>query len=164
MDLRLYLETPWPDASAPLHKPARNEMLLFFKYYDPAAETLKYVGHLFAPKAARMRDLFPFLRRKAGLPSDAPLQCYEEIKFEPSIMVDPISAGALLFSDAQLETGDIIAFQVVDQGGGGAAAAGGDEEAAGEEEQQQQRYRFPTVKDFLIYVRNRLMVRWGVGV
>lgn len=67
LDLRLYLETPWPDPSAPLKKPARNEMLLFFKYYDPKAETLAYVGHLYAPKAARMKDLFPVLRWACSL-------------------------------------------------------------------------------------------------
>jgi hypothetical protein len=145
MDLRLYLETPWPDPAGPLHKPGRNEMLLFFKHYDPEAEALRYVGHLFAPKAARMRDLFPNLRRMAGLPADAPLQCYEEIKWEPSVMVEAISGGALLFTNAQLETGDIIAFQV--EGGAGASA------------------RFPTVKDFLSYVRNRMLVGWvGWGV
>jgi hypothetical protein len=207
MDLRLYLETPWPDPAASLHKPQRNEILMFFKHYDPAAETLRYVGHLFAPKAARMKDLFPNLRKMAGLPADAPLQvrargargwsqrsagapfpsrgwvggcwaegnlralrvrlpvqgnhpshfthpilsphpppphdpqCYEEIKWEPSVMVEPISSSSLLFSNAQLETGDIVAFQVAD-----AAASSA---------------RFPTVKDFLSYVRNRLLVRRG---
>ena len=52
----------------------------------------------------------------AKLPADAPLQAYEEIKWEPSIMVDAISPGALLYSNAQLETGDIVCYQV---GGGG---------------------------------------------
>lgn len=70
------------------------------------------MGHLFAPKAARMRDLFGALRKLAKLPADAPLTCYEEIKWEPSVMVDAISPTALLMANAALETGDIIAFQV----------------------------------------------------
>ena len=90
LDLRLYLETPWPDPTASLHKPGRNEVLLFFKHYDPIAEELRYVGHLFAPKAARMKDLFPLLRQMGGLPPDVMLQAYEEIKWEPSVMVEPI--------------------------------------------------------------------------
>lgn len=35
MDLRLYLETPWPDPGGQLHKPSRTDMLLFFKFYNP---------------------------------------------------------------------------------------------------------------------------------
>ncbi len=145
MDLRLYLETPWPDPAASLHKPTRTEMLLFFKYYDPAAESLTYVGHLFAPKAARVKDLFVKLRKWAALPDDAPVQCYEEIKWEPSVMVEPLNAASLLYANAQLETGDIIAFQV----------DGGDADGS--------KHRFPTVKDFMSYVHNRLLVRGKRG-
>ena len=158
MDLRLYLETPWPDTSAPLHKPGKNEILLFFKFYDPDAESLRYVGHLFAPKAARLKDLFPMLRKLAGLAPDTPLACYEEVKWEPSVMVVFISPSSLLWSNAQLETGDNIAFQVGDgpgsaqppPAGKGAKAAAAAAAAAP---------RFPTATDFLSYVHNRLLVR-----
>ena len=145
MDLRLYLETPWPDPSKPLHKASRSEALLFFKFYDPATETLRYVGHLFAPKACRMSQLYPLLRSMAKLPADAPLACFEEIKWEPTVLVEPIAGDALLHAGAELETGDIVAFQVAES----AEAAAADT-----------RYRHPTVRDFLAYKRNALAVKF----
>ena len=49
MDLKLYLETPKhfsgsspPDL--PLHKLDKSQMLLFFKFYDPATQTLRCGG------------------------------------------------------------------------------------------------------------------------
>lgn len=40
----------------------------------------------------------------------APLQVYEEVKFEPSVMVDPLAPSVTL-AGAQLEDGDILVFQ-----------------------------------------------------
>jgi hypothetical protein len=53
MDLRLYLEIPWPPES-PVQHPSRSEINLFFKYYDPQAESLKYVGHRYVPKSLKV--------------------------------------------------------------------------------------------------------------
>lgn len=153
IDLRLYLETPWPEPSKPLPALNKNNILLFLKYYDAAAETLQYVGHLFAPRAARMRDLYPGLRKFAGLPADAPLAAFEEVKWEPSVMVELVAGDALLWQAAQLETGDIIAFQLAPDAAGGGAKGGKGAKAP----------RFPTVKEFLTYVHNRLVVRRGRG-
>jgi ICP0-binding domain of Ubiquitin-specific protease 7 len=53
MDLRLYLETPWPPGTE--LKPSRaNDITLFFKYYDPWSETLRYVGHKYVPRSIKV--------------------------------------------------------------------------------------------------------------
>lgn len=53
MDLRLYLEIPWPPES-PVQAPTRTDINLFFKYYDPQAESFKYVGHRYVPKNVKV--------------------------------------------------------------------------------------------------------------
>jgi hypothetical protein len=55
MDLRLYLELPWPQTAVLPKTPSRQDINLFFKYYDPLQETLKYVGHLYVPKTFQVR-------------------------------------------------------------------------------------------------------------
>jgi len=63
MDLRLYLELPWPQAAILPKAPSRQDINLFFKYYDPLKETLKYVGHLYGPKTFQVR---PSARRSGA--------------------------------------------------------------------------------------------------
>jgi hypothetical protein len=53
MDLRLYLEIPWPP-EAPVQAYSRHEINLFFKYYDPQDESLKYVGHRYVQKSLKV--------------------------------------------------------------------------------------------------------------
>jgi hypothetical protein len=50
MDLRLYMETSWPDAAGPLAQPRPNDILLFIKYYDPKKEELRFCGHMYVDK------------------------------------------------------------------------------------------------------------------
>ena len=50
MDLRLYMETPWPDAGAPVSQPKPNDILMFLKYYDPLKEELRFCGHMYVDK------------------------------------------------------------------------------------------------------------------
>ncbi|KAF6255465.1 hypothetical protein COO60DRAFT_1641474 [Scenedesmus sp. NREL 46B-D3] len=153
MDLRLYLEIPWP-AESPVQNPSRHEINLFFKYYDPQAESLKYVGHRYVPKSLKVSQIFPLMAQLAGLPPDTPLQAYEEVKWEPTVMICAIDPQATLHQQAQLESGDIICFQkaVPDLPPGHPAAAAADssglikaasdgmelDEGAAEQQQQQQ--------------------------
>ncbi|KAK9823704.1 hypothetical protein WJX72_004794 [[Myrmecia] bisecta] len=140
-DLRLYLEVPHAAQSptSPLLPISKNEILLFFKFYDPLTETLRYAGRGFAHKTTKVADMFPMLRKMAGLPEDAPLEAYEEIKFEPNVMCDQLQPKTTL-TTAQLEDGDIMCYQL----------ALAPEDAA--------KLRHPRVKDFLEYVRNRQVV------
>ncbi len=93
-----------------------------------------------------MQDLFPVLCSLAGMPTTTPLEAYEEIKFEPSVMVERIPNASLLATQAQLEDGDIVCFQ--------AALAG---------EEQEKGLRHPHVPQFFAYIRNRKLVGAGAA-
>lgn len=134
MDLRLYMETPWPDAGAPVSQPKPNDILMFLKYYDPLKEELRFCGHMYVDKTLMVRNLHPLLRLYAELPEDVPLEVYEEVKSEPTIIVDMLNPDQQLQKQpAQLEDGDILVFQI---------AMDLDEE---------EKYRFARVKEFLTY-------------
>ena len=123
--LRLYLEPvstrpatfelPPADAEAPddegypLLAPA--ELLLFFKFYEPACEQLSFVGTHVAANHHTLEDLLPVLRASNGLAADAELTVYEEVEFETSVRFEPIQAGKCL-KDCELQSGDIIVFQL----------------------------------------------------
>jgi ubiquitin carboxyl-terminal hydrolase 7 len=70
--------------------PARHQL------YDPVAETLSYIGRLFASPGARIGDLSPLVAPLAGLPPSAELLFFEEIKFEPSVMVEALDKKSTL--------------------------------------------------------------------
>jgi len=70
--VRLYLEeAPHPK---PLHTIERDELLLFFKLYDPHTQKLSFLGKCFAKKTNRLPDLMPFLTKLANFPEGIPLE------------------------------------------------------------------------------------------
>jgi len=136
-DLRLFLEPLQPNGE--LAKIEKNEILLFFKFYNPETEELSYVGCRFMHKNDRMSMMHGEMCKMAGLPVETPLLIYEEIKFEPSVMCERINSNSTLVV-LQLEPGDIICFQ---------RALGPEAEA---------KLRRPTVKSFLDFIRNRQII------
>jgi len=71
-EVRLYLEeAPHPK---PLHTIERDELLLFFKLYDPHTQKLSFLGKCFAKKTNRLPDLMPFLTKLANFPEGIPLE------------------------------------------------------------------------------------------
>lgn len=141
MDLKLYLESP-SETTGSLFKISKHDIFLFFKMYDPQTETLAYVGRFFAHKNTKLQELFPVMCKLAGFEEEVDLDCFEEIKFEPTVMCERIDKRHALSPQAQLEDGDIICFQKVLTA----------EEAA--------RYRHPYVKGYLEYIRNRRLVNF----
>ena len=133
--LRLYLEpvsTRSPQTAfepPPAHTVAPNdegypplmpgELLLFFKFYEPACEQLSFVGTHVAANHHTLEDLLPVLRASNGLAADAELTVYEEVHggctefeiFELRDSFEPIQAGKCL-KDCELQSGDIIVFQL----------------------------------------------------
>lgn len=90
-----------------------RQVLLFFKYYDPATRQIHYAGHHYALIKRPLADLVPVLLQRAGLGADTQLELYEEVK--PG-MIDTIE-----HIDKPLETileelmdGDIICYQKFD--------------------------------------------------
>ncbi|KAL5101396.1 hypothetical protein RYX36_005723 [Vicia faba] len=88
---------------APLKK-GDDDLLLFFKLYDPEKEELRYVGRLFVNPSVKLSEILTRLNKLAGYDPDEEIELYEEIQWKP---VDK----NLTFLENRLENGDIICFQ-----------------------------------------------------
>jgi len=60
---------------------SKNEVNLFFKYYEPATKTMSYCGHAYVDLRSVPSSLFPMLCERAGLPKGTKLLFYEVGKF-----------------------------------------------------------------------------------
>ncbi|KAI9157792.1 hypothetical protein LWI28_028181 [Acer negundo] len=139
-ELKLFLEVEIGQP-VPLPEKTKEEILLFFKLYDPLKEELRYAGRLLVKGTGKPVEILTKLNEMAGFGPDEEIDLYEEIKFEPTVMCEPIDKK-ITFSASQLEDGDIICFQKSSQ-------SGNDEQC-----------RYPDVPSFLDYVHNRLVVRF----
>ncbi|KAK2634511.1 hypothetical protein Ddye_029303 [Dipteronia dyeriana] len=142
-ELKLFLEVEIGQDLQPIPLPekTKEEILLFFKLYDPLKEELRYAGRLLVKGTGKPVEILTKLNEMAGFGPDEEIDLYEEIKFEPNVMCEPIDKK-ITFSASQLEDGDIICFQKSSQ-------SGNDEQC-----------RYPDVPSFLDYVHNRLVVRF----
>ncbi|KAF0919160.1 hypothetical protein E2562_028458 [Oryza meyeriana var. granulata] len=111
-ELKLFLEVALGQENHPIAAPpkTKDDILIFFKLYDPEKEELRYVGRLFVKASGKPADIVHKLQEIAGFQSDEDIELYEEIKFEPSVMCEPIDINDSFLS-SQLEDGDIICYQ-----------------------------------------------------
>ncbi|KAJ3669934.1 hypothetical protein LUZ60_010258 [Juncus effusus] len=142
-ELKLFLEVELGPELNPLPPPARvkEDLLLFFKLYDPEKEQLRYVGRAFVKGSGKPADILPKLNKMAGFPVDEEIDLYEEIKFEPTVMCEHIDKR-ILFRSCQLEDGDIVCFQKATKA------------------DNAEQYRYPDVPSYLEYIRNRQVVHF----
>ncbi|PIA59785.1 hypothetical protein AQUCO_00400584v1 [Aquilegia coerulea] len=142
-ELKLFLEVELGPESIPISPPekTKEDILLFFKLYDPKKEELRYVGRLFVKGSGKPIEILPKLNEMAGFSPDEEIDLYEEIKFEPSVMCEPIEKK-VTFRSSQLEDGDIVCFQK------SLTAESGEE------------FRHAEVPSFLEYVHNRQVVHF----
>ncbi|KAG1358578.1 putative Ubiquitin carboxyl-terminal hydrolase 13 [Cocos nucifera] len=142
-ELKLFLEVELGLDLHPLPPPdkSKEDILLFFKLYDPEKEQLRYVGRLFVKALGKPSEILTKLNELAGYSPNEEIELYEEIKFEPSVMCEHIDKK-LTFRSSQLEDGDIICYQ---------------KSPAVESDDQ---FRYPDVPSFLEYVRNRQVVHF----
>ncbi|KAH0747674.1 hypothetical protein KY285_009331 [Solanum tuberosum] len=142
-ELKLYLEVEVGLDLQPCPPPekTKEDILLFFKLYDPLKEEIRYVGRLFVKGSGKPLDILTKLNELAGISPDEEIELFEEIKFEPNVMCEPIDCN-LTFCSSQLEDGDIICFQKPVRS------------------QSSEQYRFPDVPSFLEYVHNRQVVHF----
>ncbi|XP_061353681.1 ubiquitin C-terminal hydrolase 12-like isoform X4 [Gastrolobium bilobum] len=119
----------------------KEELLLFFKLYEPSNEKLRYVGRLFVTGSGKPVDILTKLNEMAGFAPDVEIEMFEEIKFEPHVMCEHVNKTST-FRENQLEDGDIICFQKSLHVG------------------TREQYRYPDVPSFLEYVHNRQVVRF----
>lgn len=89
MTIKLYLEKP-DTATGTLQALSANDLLLFCKLYDPYERKLTYVGHIFVDKSMRFKDIFTSLKKLVGLNEKDEILAYEEVKFEPAVMCNPL--------------------------------------------------------------------------
>ncbi|WJX69787.1 ubiquitinyl hydrolase 1 [Trifolium repens] len=87
----------------------KDGILLFFKLNDPEKEELHYVGRLFVNGTGKPSAILARLNKIARYDPDEEIGLYEEIKFEPNVMCEPIDKK-LTFRASQLEERDIICF------------------------------------------------------
>ncbi|XP_060172932.1 ubiquitin C-terminal hydrolase 13-like isoform X1 [Lycium barbarum] len=142
-ELKLFLEVELGPELTPLSPPqkTKDDILLFFKLYDPEREELRYVGRLLVKGTSKPTEILSKLNEMAGYAPDQEIELYEEIKFEPSVMCENIDEKSA-FRSSQLEDGDIVCFQ---------------KSLTAESRQQ---FRYPDVPSFLEYVHNRQVVHF----
>ncbi|XP_061338181.1 ubiquitin C-terminal hydrolase 13-like isoform X2 [Gastrolobium bilobum] len=111
-ELKLFLEVELGLDLRPIAPPdkEKDDILIFFKLYDPETEELRYVGRLFVKSTGKPSEILMRLNVMAGYDPDEEIGLYEEIKFKPNMVCEPID-NKLTFRDSQLEDGDIICFQ-----------------------------------------------------
>ncbi|WOL20666.1 ubiquitin carboxyl-terminal hydrolase 12 isoform X9 [Canna indica] len=141
-ELKLFLEVELGVDLHPCSPPdkTKEDILLFFKLYDPEKEELRYVGRLLVKGFAKPVEVLPKLNEMAGFTPSEDIELYEEIKFEPNVMCEHIDKR-LSFRSCQLEDGDIICYQKFSLG-------------------SNDQIRFPDVPSFLEYVHNRQVVHF----
>ncbi|GAA0176566.1 cysteine protease [Lithospermum erythrorhizon] len=142
-ELKLFLEVERGEDLCPIPPPdnTKEDILLFFKLYDPHKEELRYVGRLFVKRFGKPSEILTILNEMVGFASDEEIELFEEIKFEPSVMCECLDKRSS-FRVSQIEDGDIICFQ---------------KRLTPEIEQQM---RFADVPSYLEYVKNRQIVHF----
>ncbi|PWA50667.1 ubiquitin-specific protease 13 [Artemisia annua] len=141
----------------------KEDILLFFKLYDPIKEELRYAGRLFVKATGKPTEILTKLNELAGFVPDEDIELFEEIRFdEPKVMCEHVDKNRtyrasqfvffdhvseittfcfLVYDTVQLQDGDIICLQKRHQAGA-------------------VKCRYPNVPSFLEYVHNRQVVRF----
>eukprot|EP01111_Echinosteliopsis_oligospora_P012912 TRINITY_DN4502_c0_g1_i1.p1 TRINITY_DN4502_c0_g1~~TRINITY_DN4502_c0_g1_i1.p1 ORF type:complete len:1110 (+),score=317.42 TRINITY_DN4502_c0_g1_i1:80-3409(+) len=89
---------------APIHD---DDVLIFFKYYDPFSETLTYVGHQMVKASMKITNMTGMMCAMARIPPSSHLLVFEEVK---PTMIDPIKPQYTL-REGEISNGDIIVYQ-----------------------------------------------------
>ena len=71
---------------------------------------LQYVGNLTAPKTSTFRQVLPLMLHMSGMPGDAEIDIWEEVKFHDVLMINPIRQECTLDGE-QVSDGDILLLQ-----------------------------------------------------
>ncbi|KAJ6923886.1 ubiquitin carboxyl-terminal hydrolase 12 [Populus alba x Populus x berolinensis] len=142
-ELKLFLEIELGLDLRPIAPPekTKEDILLFFKLYDPEKQELRYVGRLFVKSSGKPIEILAKLNQMAGFPPDEDIELYEEIKFEPCVMCEHLDNRAS-FRISQIEDGDIICF------------------LKSPPLEKEEDCRYPDVPSYLEYVHNRQVVHF----
>ncbi|KAK2377726.1 ubiquitin carboxyl-terminal hydrolase [Trifolium repens] len=111
-EFELFLEVEREPDLGPMapFKRSNDDILLFFKLYDPEKEELRYVGKLFVNCGGKPSKVLTELNKLVGYDPGEEINLYEEIKFAPVVICEPVDKK-LTFQQSELGNGDIICFQ-----------------------------------------------------
>ncbi|XP_010534918.1 PREDICTED: ubiquitin carboxyl-terminal hydrolase 12-like [Tarenaya hassleriana] len=89
-DLKLFLEVERGPDLRPIPPPdkSKDDILLFFKLYDPEKAEIRYVGRLMVKNSSKPMDIIEKLNEMAGFAPDQEIELFEEIKYEPCVMCE----------------------------------------------------------------------------
>lgn len=111
----------WQDSQQPAGG-GNSAILVFLKYFNAEAQTLKGVGHMYIKKSSKVSDMVPTILQimgwnqsgsslsnglSNGTPAPPTLALYEEIKHS---MIEPMKPKSTL-AIAEIQDGDIVCFQ-----------------------------------------------------
>ncbi|MCJ1395349.1 hypothetical protein MMC18_008233 [Xylographa bjoerkii] len=133
----------WPDLQPQVSN--NVPILVFLKYFDPEAQTLRGVGHIYVKKHAKVADMVPMICQLMGWsPGPVPnIALYEEIKHS---MIEPMK-GKMTLHQAEIQDGDIVCFQKVF--------------TDAEVSIIQQSGNYANTREFYDYLLNRIVVRFS---
>ncbi|KAJ2258033.1 ubiquitin-specific protease ubp15 [Coemansia sp. RSA 454] len=111
-ELRLYCEPRTATSPADFleNKPSSRLSMVHAKFFDTALYQMRGVGSLYVQADQHVRDIIPELRALARLSPQTPITLYEEVK--PALVEEMNTA--LTFQSAEIQSGDIICFQITD--------------------------------------------------
>ena len=107
----VFLEICKPEMSGSLPTFDKDQdVMLFFKYYDPVEEKIYYMGHMYVGITTKLSTIGPDLVKRAHLPAGTALAIYEEIKPNMLEKVEDLDKPLEHVLD-ELMDGDILVFQ-----------------------------------------------------
>ena len=131
----------WPETQP--HVGTNVSILVFLKYFDPAAQSLLGVGHVYVRKFAKVAEILPQIAKLMGWSSEntPQISLFEEIKHS---MIEPMKPK-VTFQQAEIQDGDIVCFQktLSDQEATEYSKAG----------------KYANAREFYDYLLNRITIR-----
>lgn len=106
-----------------------DEVMIFFKYYDPKTSTLRYVFRMNLAKTASLTTIQDKINKKMKFPPQTDLLFYEEVKISQITPFVNKEMSLSKLAHEQLLDGDIYVFQI-------------------NEKEKLQTYKLPTVIDY----------------
>ncbi|XP_051113564.1 ubiquitin C-terminal hydrolase 12-like isoform X2 [Andrographis paniculata] len=110
--LKLFVEVELGSDSSCMFLPCitKDDILLFFKVYDPETEKIRYAGRLFVNRLGKLMHILDKLNELADFDAHESIEIYEEIGHKPHIICEPID-NTLSFRSYQIGNGDIVCYQ-----------------------------------------------------
>jgi len=107
---------------------SKEEVMIFFKFYDPKMSSLRYVFRLHLSITTSLNQLQERINKKMGFEANTRLLFFEEVRISQITPLTQYDIALEALAHEQLLDGDIYVFQV--------------------DTQNEKEYKFPTVTDY----------------